>query len=300
MNKHTIKTVSIILKPAKLVPYKKRLPSLIEWLKARKLTVFFAEHEQERLKKIDPSIPEKVELTPFEQIHDNSDLIISLGGDGTLIGICRHATKNSPPILGVNMGRLGFITEFTSEEFFDGYSHFFDDQLETTQLPLYEIQISRNGKSNFSGKFLNDAVFNKNDISRMFPLTVKSCDEYIYRLSGDGLIVSSPVGSTAYSLAAGGPVIHPEAKSMVLTPICPHSLSHRPLVIPDQTPIYVQITQRQENVVLTLDGQHTVPISSQDIVTINKSKDLYVTLVKNPKRTYFETLRSKLIYGKSR
>jgi len=284
----------------KLTPYKKRLPPLVRWLAKSNITTYFLEKEYERLEKIDPDLLSLIKFVPLNDIYEKSDLIITLGGDGTLIGVCRHAILRSPPILGVNMGRLGFITEYTGEDFFSDYTRFFTGNFETTTLPLFEITIRRNGVEKFTGTFLNDAVFNKNDISRMFPLAVKSHDEYIYRLSGDGLIVSSPIGSTAYSLAAGGPVIHPDAHSMVLTPICPHSLGHRPLVIPDLNPINVQITQRQENIVLTLDGQQTVPISSQDIVSISKSDKYSVTLVKNPSRSYFETLRSKLVYGKTR
>ena len=164
-------------------------------------------------------------------------------------------------------------------------------------LALYQVEVFRKDKSTFKGTFMNDVVVNNNQISRMLTLSVESMGEHIYNLSGDGLIISSPIGSTAYSLAAGGPIIHPNVNAMTLTPICAHSLTHRPLVIPDNTSVTIKASRPEETIKLTLDGQQSFVVNSQDTIKVSKRKGIQVRLIKNPGRAYFRTLKEKFTHG---
>lgn len=293
-----IKNISIILKPEVINEFNSFLPILTEWLKRRKKNVFFLNDEIPRLKKIFKDDITHFQLIASKQLYTETDLIISLGGDGTLIGVCRNAVKKAPPIFGINMGRLGFITEFSKIDFYDELQKTIDGTLETVKVPVYSVNVSRNNEKRFKGNFINDAVFNKIGIARLFTLSVEANGEHVYGISGDGLIITSPIGSTAYSLAAGGPIIHPAVSSLTLTPICPHSLSHRPIVMPEYFNIAIRLSSPNENVNLTLDGQISLPIETEDIVEISYNQKLFVKLVKNPHRTYFHTLKDKFTHGR--
>lgn len=292
-----IKTVSVILKPKATVDFEVILPNLISWLTRRKKNVQFLTRDRERLSKILKSEMKSITFIEELEIHDSSDLIITLGGDGTLIGISRNAKKSSPPIFGVNMGHLGFITEFSKLEFFDELESTLKGNFDIKSLSLHQVEVFKKEKSIFKGYFLNDIVINNNQISRMLTLSVHSDGEHIYNLSGDGLIISSPIGSTAYSLAAGGPIIHPDVNAITLTPICAHSLTHRPLVIADSSAIEVKAQRPDDTLKITLDGQQTFVVSSGENVVITKAKNKNVKLVKNPNRTYFRTLKEKFTHG---
>lgn len=294
-----IKNISIVLKPKINTEFESILSNLITWLIRRKKSISFLEKEQERISKVLKGELKNCNFISENELHSNSDLIITMGGDGTLIGVARTVSKNSPPIFGVNMGHLGFITEFTKHEFFDQLEQTLKGNYEITTLSLYQVEVfeKRKNEATFKGFFLNDVVINNNQISRMLTLSVESEGEHIYNLSGDGLIISSPIGSTAYSLAAGGPIIQPSVNAVVLTPICAHSLTHRPLVIPDHSSIEVKASKPDESIKLTLDGQQAVIIGSNETVKVTKRKSRTVQLVKNPERTYFRTLKEKFTHG---
>jgi NAD+ kinase len=292
------KSVSIVLKPKATAVFTSILPNLCSWLNRRKISVNFLETEEKRLTTIFKSLPKYINLVKMKEIHTQSDLIISLGGDGTLIGVSRLCTNKSPPVLGVNMGRLGFITEFSRAELYDQLELVLKEKVEIAKINLYKTIVTRKDKKIFQGFFLNDAVVSKNEISRMFSLTVESNDEHLYDLSGDGLIVSSPIGSTAYSLAAGGPILHPFVGGITLTPICPHSLTHRPLIVPDNLNIDIRIPPNSDMINLTLDGQEFVNVQSRDTIKIQKSNSRYIKLINNPERTYFQTLKEKFTHGR--
>ncbi len=292
-----IKTISIILKPKAIVDLEVILPNLISWLSRRKKIVQFLNRDKERLSKILKSEMKLIAFIDEIEVHESSDLIITLGGDGTLIGISRNAKKTSPPIFGVNMGNLGFITEFSKLEFFDELESTLKGNFDIKTLSLHQVEVFKKEKSIFKGYFLNDIVINNNQISRMLTLSVHSDGEHIYNLAGDGLIISSPIGSTAYSLAAGGPIIHPDVNAITLTPICAHSLTHRPLVIADSSIIEVKAQRSEDTLKITLDGQQTFVVSSGENVVITKAKNKNVKLVKNPNRTYFRTLKEKFTHG---
>jgi NAD+ kinase len=291
-----IKDVVIILKPKVTSEFEGILPNLASWLNRRKKTVSFLSKEKDRIQKIFKNDLKNLLFIEENEIHD-SDLIITLGGDGTLIGVCRNAKKSSPPIFGVNMGHLGFITEFSKVEFFDQLEEAIKGNYKITSLSLYQVEVLKKNKCIFKAHFLNDLVINNNQISRMLTLSVESEGEHIYNLAGDGLIISSPIGSTAYSLAAGGPIINPKVNAITLTPICAHSLTHRPLVIPDGSSVSVKAARPDEMIKLTLDGQQAHVITSQETVRITKKKSINVRLVKNPDRSYFRTLKEKFTHG---
>jgi len=292
-----IKSVTIILKPKAVSDFEFILPNLVTFLSRRKKTIYFLEKESERLQRILKSNFKLVEMIHEDNLHVESDLIITMGGDGTLIGVSRNIKKNSPPIFGVNMGHLGFITEFSKLEFFDELEKALKGDFELKQYNLHQVEIFKKDECTFKSYFLNDVVINNSQISRMLTLSVECNQEHVYNLSGDGLIVSSPIGSTAYSLAAGGPIIHPDVQAITLTPICAHSLTHRPLVIPDNFEILVKALRADDSLKVTLDGQEAITTTANDIIRITKSKSKNVKLIQNPNRSYFRTLKEKFTHG---
>ena len=292
-----LKNIAIVLKPKVTAEFESILPNLASWLHRRKKTIRFLSKEKERLTKIFKGDLKNITFVEEDKLNVDTDLIITMGGDGTLIGVARNVKKNSPPIFGVNMGHLGFITEFSKVEFFDQLEETIKGNYKLTTLSLYQVEIFRKGKSTFKGSFLNDLVINNNQISRMLTLSVESEGEHIYNLSGDGLIISSPIGSTAYSMAAGGPIINPSVNAITLTPICAHSLTHRPLVIPDNTSVIIKAARPEELLKLTLDGQQALVVTSQDMIKVSKRKTIHARLIKNPERAYYRTLKEKFTHG---
>lgn len=293
-----LKTVGITLKPNSTPEFYSILPNLCAWLHRRKRQIVFREEDKERvLKFFKTKSTDYLEFWNAKEFHNKVDIMFSLGGDGTLIGVCRRINSRIP-VLGINLGRLGFITEFNKNEYFDRLTDILDGNLETTFKPLYHVTVTRKGETHFEDYFFNDAVLAKNDIARMIYLRAELGTEHIYNIAGDGIIISTPMGSTAYSMAAGGPIVHPDVHGLVLTPICPHSLIHRPFVIPDSAPINIKILPPHHSVTLTLDGQVAINIDEQDVVSINDSKVKKVTLIKNPDRFYFETIRDKFVSSK--
>lgn len=293
------KTVAIALKPKVDDDFISVLENLILWLSKRKVTICFRRKEEERLEDIlNTKYFKLISFADDEDFYQHSDLILTMGGDGTFIGVGRQLNKKSPPVFGINMGRLGFITEFAKSDFYQWLPLALNNELDSSTIALYKVEVSRRGKTLFSGHFMNDLVFNKNDISRMFTLSVECNSEPVYNISGDGLIISSPIGSTAYSLAAGGPIIHPQVDSMVLTPICAHSLTHRPIVIPGNSLLHIRGFKAVESLSLTLDGQETFELSKSDVVEVSRNPNRKIKVLLNPKRNYFHTLKEKFTYGR--
>jgi NAD+ kinase len=298
MKKNTIVVVGITLKPNSTPEFYSILPNLCSWLLKRKRKIIFRIEDKERVQKLFKS--KNTELLDFwssKDFFNNVDMMLSLGGDGTLIGLCRQINSKIP-VLGINLGRLGFITEFNKNEYFDRLGDILEGHFEITRKPLFHAAIMRKKKIHFHEYFFNDAVIAKTDMARMISLRAELGKEHIYNIAGDGIIISTPLGSTAYSMAAGGPIVHSDVKALILTPICPHSLIHRPVVIPDTATLSLKILPPYHSVTLTLDGQVAVTIDDQDIVLINSKKVKTVSLIKNPERSYFETIREKFIFSK--
>lgn len=296
MNK--IENISIVIKPSYFDDLPNIITNLMRWLNRRNKNIFLATKEKERLFKV---IPEKnfknVEFVEDSILFHKPDLLISMGGDGTLLGVCRKV-NSKVPVFSVNIGRLGFITEFEKTEFYEKLNVVLLGKYQVFKKNLFSVEVQR-GKSKLKKMyFFNDAVFTKNDLARMFTLSIESNQEHIYNISGDGLIISSTYGSTAYSLAAGGPIVHPDVKALILTPICAHSLTHRPLVIPDSQILTITMQERLETVNITMDGQDIINLKPKDVVSIKKEARKIISFVKNSEKTYFHTLKEKFVHGR--
>jgi NAD+ kinase len=238
-----------------------------------------------------------VKSHPKAELGRHCDLLITFGGDGTLLAVARHAPEHVP-ILGVNMGTLGFLTEIRVEEF----PAVLDRVLEGQYLvePRVTFTVSVTGPNHDGSKryrVLNDAAINKSAVARIIEMRVSVAGLFVSSFRGDGLIVATPTGSTAYNLSAGGPIIYPTMGAVVITPICPHMLTNRPIVLPDELDIEIGlITPDAKDIYLTLDGQEGMEISEQDRVCVRKSEER-VLLVQSPDKNYFDVLRNKLKWG---
>jgi len=227
-----------------------------------------------------------------EDLPGKVDLVVVLGGDGTLLSIAHLAAQKSVPVLGVNLGSLGFLTEVPLNEMFLTLDSFFKGNQEI-------ISSRRLLRAKFKGKTyycLNDVVINKGALARMIQFIIWIDDKEIAALRADGLIISTPTGSTAYSLAAGGPIIKPYIPAIILAPICPHTLSFRPMVISSKSKIKVKLLTAGEEVYLTLDGQRGDLLEKNDIVNIEQAH-FELQLISSPKRNYFDLLKEKLGWG---
>ncbi len=230
------------------------------------------------------------------EIMQQADLTIVLGGDGTLLSVARQAGQREVPILGVNLGGLGFLTETTTSELLGTLERVLQGDFEVERRSLLETTWTRDGEQLGVFQVLNDVVINKGALARIIDLEVWVDQQYLCTYKADGLIVATPTGSTAYSLSAGGPIIDPGVGVVVLTPICPHTLTNRPIILSDQTAIHIILQTSEEDVILTLDGQEGHPLKAGDRVSIKRS-GTSISLIKSPNRTYFDVLRNKLRWG---
>lgn len=267
----------------------KAAKKLIAWLELRGKKVFIDSSTAAAIKKHghDPeAIPSLVEM------------IIVLGGDGTLLSAARHVADahSDVPIFGVNLGSLGFMAEVSLDELYDNLEKAINGRLATEDRIMLTASVIRNGDRLAGYRVLNDAVINKGALARMMELKVSVNEGHLTTFRADGLIVCTPTGSTAYSLSAGGPIIYPTIHCFVLTPICPHTLSNRPIALPDNVVVTVRLTSPSEDVLLTLDGQIGFPLIPNDVVEIKKSR-FKMKLIKHPAKSYYDILRTKLKWG---
>jgi NAD+ kinase len=226
-----------------------------------------------------------------------SELLITFGGDGTLLSVARQAPAGVP-ILGVNMGTLGFLTEIQVEEFPSILERVLAGDYTTESRVTFDVLVHGEGREPRVYRVLNDATINKSALARIIEMRVTVSGNFVSIFRADGLIVSTPTGSTAYNLSAGGPIVYPTMGAVVITPICPHMLTNRPIVLPDDLEIEIGIETTNQEIFLTLDGQEGVPITERDRVQIKKSKET-VLLVQSPEKNYFDVLRNKLKWGES-
>jgi NAD+ kinase len=234
---------------------------------------------------------------PKSEIGRTSDLLITFGGDGTLLSVARHASEHVP-IIGVNMGTLGFLTEIRVEEFPHVLDQVLAGQYHVEPRVTFEVSVSgpnRDGSARY--RVLNDCAINKSAVARIIEMRVSVAGLFVSTFRGDGLIVATPTGSTAYNLSAGGPIIYPTMNAVVITPICPHMLTNRPLVLPDELDIEIALTTPDaKDIFLSLDGQEGFEIGDEDRVCVRKSEER-VLLVQSPDKNYFDVLRNKLKWG---
>ena len=241
-------------------------------------------------------------LGTFTADHAKADLsgvglVVVLGGDGTMIAAARMIGEAEVPVLGINYGSLGYLTDFRIEELHTAVESVVSGRFETDHRVMLRAELIRNGESIAGGRVLNDVVINKAALARIIAIEARLNGLFVNSFRSDGLIVATPTGSTAYNLSAGGPIVYPSMNAVVLTPICPFTLTNRPIVIPDDAQIELKLESGSEGVILSLDGQTGFPLFVGDIVRIRKSRTT-LNLVQPENRNYFDVLRKKLQWGR--
>jgi NAD+ kinase len=227
----------------------------------------------------------------------DADLIVVLGGDGTMISTARLVGDKDILVLGVNYGSLGYLTDFRIEEMFPALGSIFAGDYEIDRREMLDVEHRRDGKTLVKGRVLNDVVINKSALARIISIDARLNGLFVNTFRADGLIVATPTGSTAYNLSAGGPIVFPSMNAVVLTPICPFTLTNRPIVVPDDAEIELILENDNEGVVLSLDGQTGYTMEAHDTVVIRKSNTTF-NLVQPANRNYFDVLRDKLKWGR--
>jgi len=283
-----IKKIGIISKPKK-TEIREIVPPLLQWLRERDIEVF-----------IDKETGSLVE-TPESCLTRNElpaqvDLLVVLGGDGTLLATARALNRKPVPILAVNLGGLGFLTVITREDLYPTLEAVLRGDYRTERRVQLEGELIRADEVIASFLALNDAVLNKGAIARILDFELRVDGKFVSTYKSDGLIVSTPTGSTAYSLAAGGPIIVPTVEAFIVTPICAHTLTNRPLVLPDTSKIEVVVKSQREAAYLSVDGQVGIAAYSDDLVCVRKSRS-FVEFIQPLKLGYFDVLQQKLKWG---
>jgi NAD+ kinase len=268
--------------------------NLVEWLRPKKIQVYIEKEIEELLS---PTLSEgNWKSVERDEMPPHVEMMIVLGGDGTLLSVGRQVWNRNIPILGVNLGGLGFLTEITLDELYSVLEKVLQDDFEINERETLKAGVIRRGKRIAEFIVLNDAVINKGALARIIDLETTINGEYLSTFRSDGLIISTPTGSTAYNLSAGGPIVYPSLHTIIITPICPHTLTIRPIIIPDDVKIRALLKSRDEEVTLTLDGQQGFTLKFEDVVEVGKAEGR-ILLIKSPYRHYFELLREKLKWG---
>lgn len=290
----SITRIGIVLKPHQPEALK-TICELVEWLAERGIKVVGGpELERER---IEHQTGCPVDEVTQDNLAANVDLILVLGGDGTMIATARMVGDQEIPVIGVNYGGLGYLAEFRIEELYAGLEAVLSGNYRLDKRVMLEVELRRDDTVVTSNRVLNDVVINKSALARIIEIEASFNRQFVNSFRADGLIVSTPTGSTAYNLSAGGPVIFPSMNAVVITPICPFTLSNRPIVVPDDGEIELQLKTDQEEVALTLDGQVGFPLKVDDRIMIRKSRTTF-NLIQPSSRNYFDVLRDKLRWGR--
>jgi len=278
-----INSVGIVVKPGDDAA-RRTAGELSEWLRKRSVALAG-----------EPFISEKG--ADVWSTASKADLVVVLGGDGTMLATSRLVGDADALVLGINYGGLGYLTDFRIEEMYTALEAILEGDFEVDRRVQLDAEHFRDGKSLVKGRVLNDIVINKAAIARIIEIEVRLNGLFVNSFRADGLIVATPTGSTAYNLSAGGPIVYPSMNAVVLTPICPFTLTNRPIVVPDRAEIELKLIGEHKGVLLTLDGQTGIPLNSGDTVLIRKSETTF-NLVQPPNRNYFDVLRNKLKWGR--
>jgi NAD+ kinase len=260
---------------------------LIPWLAARGLEV--------RIGTVHTGLAAEARIVPEEDLAEGLDLLLCLGGDGTLLHAAGLVGHRTVPVLGVNLGRLGFLVPFAPAEAKYAIERALAGKLATERRMRLDVRLSRASGDVVDRLCLNDAVISQGSMARLIELLARLDGDRVTIYKSDGLIICSPTGSTAYNLAAGGPILAPSQAAMAITPICPHTLTNRPLVVPASSRIEVELAGESRSVILTLDGQWAYPLAPGDRVEITEAKAPLVLY--RSEKPYFEILREKLRWG---
>jgi NAD+ kinase len=282
------RSVGIIFKH-KFEPAKRECERLRNWFIERGITVYSEEMASPRAH-LSRCLEEET------TIPQTVDLVVVLGGDGTLLGAARKVGHYGLPILGINLGGLGFLTEIPVEMLYQDMEKVINGEISIEPRLMLQASVLRNGEEKCRFTVLNDVVINKGALARIIDLRVSVDNHFLTTFRADGLIVSTPTGSTGYNLSAGGPILYPDLEALILTPICPFTLTHRPIIVLDTSVIDVQMGENSEEVILTFDGQVGFDLVDNDRVIISKSEKK-LKLIKSPDQDYYDILRSKLKWG---
>jgi NAD+ kinase len=294
MTQSSIKRIGVVVKPHQPDALE-TLCRLTEWLNERGIQLVGTagiEHEQ-----VAQKTGCSVAVVKDKELAPGVDLILVLGGDGTMIATARMIADAEVPVIGVNYGGLGYLAEFPIGELFSALDAILLGQYQVQRRLMLAVELWRGEELITRSRVLNDVVVNKSALARIIEIEAYLNDQFVNLFRADGLIVATPTGSTAYNLSAGGPVIYPSMNVVVITPICPFTLSNRPIVVPDESLIEVRLMTDNEEVALTLDGQVGFSLKVRDRVVIRKSNTTF-NLVQPPKRNYFDVLRDKLRWGR--
>lgn len=290
----SIKRIGIVLKPHQPQALK-TICDLVVWLADRGITLVGGpELESERIEH-ETGCP--VPQVESEKLAADVDLMLVLGGDGTMIATARMIGDQEVPVLGVNYGGLGYLAEFRIEELYSALESILTGNYRLDRRVMLAVELRRGEDPPTTSRVLNDVVINKSALARIIEIEAYLNGQFVNSFRADGLIVSTPTGSTAYNLSAGGPVIFPSMNAVVITPICPFTLSNRPIVVPDDAEIDLLLKTENEEVALTLDGQFGFPLEVADRVKIRKSRTMF-HLIQPSNRNYFDVLRDKLRWGR--
>ena len=296
MTTSSIKRIGVVLK-AHQPDALKTMCELATWLAARGLTLVGGpEIEREAIEHQTGCAVAEVEP---ETMAANVDLVLVLGGDGTMIATSRLVGDTEVPVLGINFGGLGYLAEFRIEELYTALESILSGNYRLDKRVMLSVELpgDMQGAQPANHRVLNDVVINKSALARIIEIEAYLNGQFVNSFRADGLIVSTPTGSTAYNLSAGGPVIFPSMNAIVITPICPFTLSNRPIVVPDDAVIELCLKTDKEEVALTLDGQVGFSLKVDDRVVIRKSNTTF-NLVQPMNRNYFDVLRDKLRWGR--
>ena len=265
---------------------------LAQWLKSKDIAFIVDSHSAQTANLTVPAFSK-------EDIANQADLIVVLGGDGTIIGIARLIHGRTTPLFGVNLGALGFLAEFTYEEMIPGLEKALSGEFGYEDRMMLESDFYQNGELQESTLALNDIVVHRGSLSQMINVSVEVDGLFVNNYTADGLLVSTPTGSTAYNLSSGGPIVYPSLNSFIINPICPHALTNRPIVIPDSAKVGISLSNDMKgDAQATLDGQVVINVNSSHKIVIRKSKEV-ARIIQSPYKNYYELLRGKLKWGET-
>jgi NAD+ kinase len=296
-----MKKIGIICKPKKsevisiLTGGKDKGKGLLKWLGDKGIEIFLDKGIEIFLDE-DTTSALQIKGYSRNEIAKLVDMVIVLGGDGTMLSVARLVCEKDIPILGVNLGSLGFITEIQALEIYDALEKILEGNCNYEERLMLNVSVTRQKEKIAEHTVLNDVVINKGAIARMIDLEIFIDKKYLSEFKADGLIISTATGSTAYSLSAGGPILYPTLENIIITPICPHMLTNRPLVIPGDSEVKTTLKAKSGEVVLTLDGQSVFTIKEGDVIAVKKSP-FKAKLIMPYERDYYQTLRSRLKWG---
>ncbi len=287
MSSIELKTIGVVVGPQKSEAWI-LVGKLGEWCQAQGVTM--------KLRAADEAAEFDLLAQDDSELAEEVDLIVSLGGDGTMLSVARFIGARQVPVLGVNLGSLGYLTEFTKEELFVALEELREGSFFLDRRMLLDVRLTRGEQIVASHRALNEAVVNFGSPVRMIELECRINGMFVNSFRADGMILATPTGSTAYSLSAGGPIVHPSMSAILLTPICPHTLSNRPVVVPGESVVDLIFPEASDGLMLTIDGQVQVSLQPGDQITALRSQTTF-DLIRPTNRNYFEVLRRKLKWG---